>query len=158
MMRRYENNLMKAVLSGCKEPAPKSRYNITSAVRRLCGTIGENGGAYTVFAKKPVISKFIHDLTEFEVSENEIRIQDHIGKCTAGEALFFISEFQKYIAKKFPDTTFVIDHYVDDLGYYGIRLHKYRPGEGYWQPPELNVSQPAGKIIFAGNNETPHIC
>lgn len=148
MMRRIENAPMKALISECKEPSRQSREKIIKAVGSLCGKIGENGGAYTIGAQKPVITKYTRDLTDFEVSENEIRVQDHIGDCDPGEAFFFISEFKNKIAEKFPEVTFVIDYYLDNIGYYGVRLHKYRPEEGYWRPLEFVSEQPVGKIIF----------
>lgn len=82
------------------------------------------------------VFKFVGDWTGYEISCNEIRIENIM--LSPNQYVTFANMLQKMLKNKYKDKDFVVYICLND-DYIEIRFHIYRENEGFWLNENLNM-------------------
>ena len=89
------------------------------------------GFGYTFSGTEYVKSPECPTVTEFELKENVLRINDILGECEFARALIFTKRFARRLRQRFEGIVFIVTLSLQG-GDYLLGMCRYRPHEGQW--------------------------
>lgn len=138
----YMNRAMKKIISNQTVESCENKFNtildnILKKTRRIQESIiydEDEIDESTVNFER--IFKFVGDLTGYEISCNEIRIENIM--LSSNQYVIFANMLQKMLKNKYEDKDFVVYICLND-DYIEVRFHTYRENEGFWLNENLDM-------------------